>query len=67
MYEIVVGGQTLRSTVSASGNHRTPKAQIAGSLTIARPGRHTLALKPVSQQGPVVMSLWKIDLIPVKP
>jgi arylsulfatase A-like enzyme len=66
VYEIVVSGQTVRSTVIASGNHRTPKAQIAGSLTFAQPGMYTLALKPVSKQGPVVMSLWKIDLIPVR-
>ncbi len=66
VYDIMVGEQKVRNTVLASGNHRTPKAQIAGTLTLTNPGRYTLALKPVSKQGAVVMTLWKIDLIRVR-
>jgi hypothetical protein len=65
VYEIIVGDQKIRSTVSASGSHQKQKAQIAGSLTFSQPGRYTLSLKPVSKKGPVVMSLWSVSLIPV--
>ncbi len=65
VYEITVGDQKVRSTVSASGSHQKQKAQIAGSLNFSQPGRYTLSLKPVSKKGPVVMSLWSVSLIPV--
>ncbi len=65
VYEVVVGDQKIRSTVAASGSHQEPKAQVAGSLALT-PGRYTLALKPVSKQGPVVMSLWSVSLIPTE-
>ena len=65
IYEISVGDQKIRSTVSASGGYQTQKAQIAGSLNLLHPGRYTLSLKPVSKQGAVVMTLWSLNLIPV--
>lgn len=64
VYEVIVGDQRIRSTVSASGSHQKQKAQVAGSLNLSAPGRYTLELKPVSKQGPVVMSLWSVNLIP---
>lgn len=67
VYEIIVGDQKIRSTVSASGSHQKQQAQVAGALTLNAPGRYTLALKPVSKQGPVVMSLWSVSLIPAPP
>ncbi len=66
VYEIWVGDQKLRSVVSASGSHQKPKAQIAGSLSLPKPGRYTVSVKPISKKGAVVMTLWKVDLIPVK-
>jgi hypothetical protein len=66
VYEITAGDQRLRSTVSASGDFKKPKPQIAGTMTLPKPGRYTLSLKPVSKKGAVVMALWKVDLIPVK-
>jgi arylsulfatase A-like enzyme len=66
VYEVIVGEQKIRSTVAASGSHQEPKAQVAGALTLSAPGRHTLALKPVSKKGPVVMSLWSVSLIPTE-
>lgn len=65
VYEIFVGDQKIQSVVSASGSHQKQKAQIAGTLTLSAPGRYTLSLKPVSRNGPVVMSLWSVSLIPV--
>lgn len=65
VYEISIGDQKIRSTVSASGSHQKQKPQIAGSLHVSQPGRYTLSLKPVSKTGPVVMSLWSVSLIPV--
>jgi hypothetical protein len=64
VYEVIVDDQVIRSTVSASGSHQKQKAQVAGALNFSAPGRYTLALKPVSKQGPVVMSLWSVSLIP---
>lgn len=64
VYEIIVGDQKVRSTVSASGSHQKQKSQTAGSLNFSQPGRYTLSLKPVSKTGPVVMSLWSVSLIP---
>ena len=66
VYEITIGDQTLRSVVSASGSYQTPKAQMAGSLSLPKPGRYALSLRPVSKQGAVVMTLWSVNLIPVK-
>ena len=67
VYEIIVGDQKIRATVSASGSHQKQKAQVAGALNLSAPGRYTLSLKPVSKKGPVVMSLWSVNLIPVAP
>lgn len=64
VYEVIVGDQKIRGTVAASGSHQEQKAQVAGALTLNAPGRYTLALKPVSKKGPVVMSLWSVSLIP---
>jgi hypothetical protein len=64
VYEIIVGDQKIRATVSASGSHQKQKAQVAGVLNLSAPGRYTLSLKPVSKKGPVVMSLWSVSLIP---
>jgi arylsulfatase A-like enzyme len=66
VYEITVGDQKLKGTITASGDFKKPKPQIIGPLTLDKPGKYTLSLKPVSKKGPVVMTLWKLDLIPVK-
>jgi len=63
-YVISVGDQTLNGVVAASADFRTPKPQIAGTVTLAAPGRYTLAVKPKSKQGAAVMTLWRVDLIP---
>jgi arylsulfatase A-like enzyme len=64
VYEIIVGDQTLRSTIVASGSHQKAKPQIAGTLDLPARGHYTLSLKPVTKKGPVVMSLWSVNLIP---
>jgi arylsulfatase A-like enzyme len=66
VYEILVGDQNVRSVVSASGSYQKPKAQVAGSLNLSKAGRYTLSLKPVSRKGAVVMTLWAVNLVPVK-
>jgi arylsulfatase A-like enzyme len=65
VYEISVGDQKLTAVVSASGDFKKPKVQTVGSLILKNSGRFTLSLKPVSRKGSVVMTLWKVDLIPV--
>jgi hypothetical protein len=66
VYEVVVGEQKLKSVVSASGDFKKGKAQIAGELQLAKSGPYTLSLKPVSKKGPVVMTLWSVNLVPVQ-
>ena len=65
VYEISVDDQKLKAVVSASGDLKKPKIQTVGSLKLIKPGRYTLSVKPVSKKGAVVMTLWKVDLIPV--
>ncbi|MCX6326936.1 MAG: sulfatase-like hydrolase/transferase [Bacteroidia bacterium] len=65
VYEISVGDQKLTAVVSASGDFKKPKVQTVGSINLTNPGQYTLSLKPVSKKGQVVMTLWKVDLIPV--
>jgi hypothetical protein len=64
VYEITVGEQKLRSVVSASGDFKQGKAQVAGELSLTKSGSYTLSLKPVSKKGPVVMTLWSVNLVP---
>ena len=64
--EIIVGEQKIKATVAASGSYTTAKAPIAGAHNFAKPGRYTLAFKPVSKPGAVVMTLWNVNLVPVK-
>ncbi|MCX7011407.1 MAG: sulfatase-like hydrolase/transferase [Candidatus Sumerlaeota bacterium] len=66
VYEISVGDQKLKGVVSASGDLKTPKAQTVGSLRLDKAGAYTLELKPVSKKGVVVITLWRVDLVPVK-
>jgi len=66
IYEISVADQKIQSVVSASGDFRKAKAQIAGELNIAKSGPYTLALKPISKNGQVVMTLWSVNLVPEK-
>ena len=65
VYEISVGDQILKGEVSPSGDFKKPKVQTFGSIKLTNPGRYTLSVKPVSKKSAVVMTLWKVDLIPV--
>jgi len=64
VYEIAVGDQKLKSAVSASGDFKKAKAQIAGELNLTKSGSYTLTLTPVSKQGQAVMTLWSVNLVP---
>ncbi|OPZ04089.1 MAG: hypothetical protein BWZ10_03208 [candidate division BRC1 bacterium ADurb.BinA364] len=66
VFEIAADGQRLQAAVVASGDYTLPKTQTIGRLRFASAGEHTLELRPISKKGAVVMTLWRIDLIPVK-
>jgi hypothetical protein len=60
-------GATLTFTVKDTGGFQNFEAREVGTLTIAKPGRHTLTVKPKTKPGPAVMDLRQVTLKPAKP
>ena len=61
--DVTVDDQTLTTTVEETGGFQDFVARRIGTLTIAKPGRHTLTVKPRSKPGKAVMDLRQVRLI----
>jgi arylsulfatase A len=62
--ELVVGEQKLTFTVEDTGGFQNFKAREIGTVTIDKPGRQTLLVKPKSKPGVAVMDLRQVKLTP---
>jgi arylsulfatase A-like enzyme len=62
--EVAVGGQTLKATVEDTGHFQNFKLRTIGTVTLDRPGRHTLTVRPRSKPGLAVMDLRSVTLTP---
>jgi arylsulfatase A len=60
--EISLGEQKLEFTVEDTGHFQNFKARTIGSLTLEKPGRFTLTVKPVKKAAVAVMDLRSITL-----
>ena len=63
---ISVGDQATTATVKDTGGFQQFELRPAGTLTIAKPGRHILSVKATSKPGVAVMDLREVRLVPVK-
>ena len=60
-----VAGQTLPLNVPATGHFQNFVPQDLGVVTLEKPGRYTLTIKPQKKEGVAVMDVRQIDLTPV--
>ena len=63
--EVSVGQQILGFTVEDTGHFQNFKAREIGKLTLDRPGRYTLTVKPKKRAAAAVMDLRSITLKPL--
>jgi hypothetical protein len=61
-----VGDQKLEMTVEDTGGFQSFKRREVGRISIDKPGRHTLTVKPKSKAKAAVMDLREVVLRPVK-
>jgi arylsulfatase A-like enzyme len=64
--ELAVGGSSLTFTVKDTGGFQNFEAREVGTLTVDKPGRHTLTVKAKTKPGGAVMDLRQITLKPQK-
>ncbi len=57
--------QTLPLTVPATGGFQKFVPQDLGELTLTKPGRYTLSIKPQKKEGVAVMDVRRVELRPV--
>ena len=57
-------GQALNLTVPVTGGFQKFMPQKLGRISIDRPGRHRLEVRPISKPGPAVMDLREVTLTP---
>jgi arylsulfatase A-like enzyme len=62
--ELAVGDQKVTFKVEETGGFQAFKAREVGTLTIDKPGRHTLTVKAKTKPGPAVMDLRRVTLKP---
>ncbi len=62
--EVSLGGQTLSFTVQDTGHFQNFVARDIGAVTLDKPGRYTLAVKPRTKPGGAVMDLRQVTLKP---
>jgi arylsulfatase A-like enzyme len=62
--ELAVGDRKLVFTVKDTGGFQNFEARDVGTLTIDKPGRHTLTVRPLTKPGPAVMDLRQVTLKP---
>ncbi len=65
-YAVEVAGQKLEELMPETGSFRTFKLRTLGVITIDKPGKYTLSVKPANKTGVAVMDLQTIYLIPVE-
>lgn len=64
-YEIRFAGQTVKGVVPGTGGWWTYATRRIGEVTIDRPGKYTLELRPTKKVGPAVMNMKAIVLRPI--
>src|SRR5262249_11791518 len=62
--ELAAAGKTLAFTVEDTGHFQNFKARDVGKLTIEKPGRYTLEVKPKKKAAAAVMDLRAVTLRP---
>jgi arylsulfatase A-like enzyme len=62
--ELSIGEQRLRFTVEDTGHFQNFKARDVGSLSLDKPGRYTLSVKPRKKAAAAVMDLRSVRLKP---
>lgn len=62
--ELSVANQTVNFTVEDTGHFQNFKAREIGSITLEKPGRFTLTVKPTSKAAAAVMDLRQVVLKP---
>ncbi|MDZ4688205.1 MAG: sulfatase-like hydrolase/transferase [Planctomycetaceae bacterium] len=60
-----IGDQTLALTVKDTGGFQAFQPNDLGTITLDKPGRYELTVKPQSKPGPAVMDLRSVTLVPV--
>jgi arylsulfatase A-like enzyme len=65
--EISAGESKLTFTVKDTGGFQNIEAREVGTLTIDKPGRHVLTVRPLKKPGAAVMDLRQLVLKPAKP
>jgi acetyl esterase/lipase len=63
---VVVGEQQMKFTVEDTGHFQNFKRRTIGTLTVTKPGRHTLRIQPVRKAKAAVMDVREIRLVPAK-
>ncbi|MFO0849819.1 MAG: sulfatase-like hydrolase/transferase [Gemmataceae bacterium] len=63
--EMAVGDAAVRFTVKETGGFQKFEPREVGTLTIDKPGRHTLTVRARSKPGAAVMDLRQVVLTPV--
>jgi arylsulfatase A-like enzyme len=64
--EFAVGDQKSRMTVEDTGAFQNFKSRPVGTLTLDKPGRYTLTVRPRSKPGVAVMDLRSVTLRPAR-
>lgn len=64
--EVSIGDSKLTFTVPETGGFQQFERLKIGTVTLDKPGRHTLLVKPLSKPGPAVMDLREVVLRPAK-
>ncbi len=62
--EFRIGEHKLRTTVEDTGHFQNFKARAVGTVTLEKPGRYTLEVRPQSKPGAAVMDLRSVTLRP---
>lgn len=63
---VELAGQALTFTVQDTGHFQNFIDRNIGTVTLARPGRHTLIVKPLTKAKAAVMDLRQVKLIPIR-
>lgn len=64
--EVAIGGEKLMFTVKDTGGFQNFEPQTIGTVSIDKPGQHTLTVTPKTKPGVAVMDLRQVVLKPVK-
>ncbi len=67
LVQVVVGGEQLAFTVEETGGFQQFQSRKIGRISIAKPGRHALEIRPQKKPGAAVMDVRQVRLLPVAP